>query len=187
MKTMTSYSILKTAALGNLFLTADLNHLTGIYFTGCDHVPASRSQWRLNPEHEILALAHRQLDEYLKGERTHFSVPLRLAGTDFQERVWREIALIPFGHTITYSELAGRADAPDAVRAAGTATGRNPISIVIPCHRVVGKNGSLTGYAGGLDRKRNLLCLEQQNIVLTAMPVGTQFAFSQSNRASNPA
>ena len=187
MTTMTSYSILKTAALGNLLLTADLNHLTGIYFANCDHVPASRTQWRLNPEHEVLAQAHEQVDGYLRGERTRFSIPLRFEGTDFQKRVWQEIALIPFGQTITYSELADRVGASDAVRAAGTATGRNPVSIVIPCHRVIGKNGTLTGYAGGLDRKRHLLGLEQRNIVFTAMSAGAQFALSQSNRDSNPA
>jgi methylated-DNA-[protein]-cysteine S-methyltransferase len=187
MKTITHYSMLKTTSLGTLLLTADENHLTGIYFEGCDHAPASRSQWQLDPGQKILAQAKAELEAYFKGTRTRFSIPLRFAGTGFQQRVWREIALIPFGQTITYSELASRAGAPDAIRAVGTATGRNPISIVVPCHRVIGKNGSLTGYAGGLERKRCLLSFEQRNIVLTAISAGAQFAFSQSNLASNPA
>ena len=106
MKTITHYSILNTTSLGNLLLTADENHLTGIYFEDCDHVPASRSQWRINPEHEVLVQASTQLEEYFKGTRARFSIPLRSAGTDFQERIWQEIALIPFGQTITYSDLA---------------------------------------------------------------------------------
>ena len=187
MKTITHYSILKKSPLGNLLLTADEKHLTGIYFEGCDHVPSSRNQWKLNPEHTVLGQARAQLEEYFKGARTGFTIPVRLEGTDFQEGVWQAIASIPFGQTITYSELADQVGAPDAIRAAGTATGRNPISIVVPCHRVVGKNGTLTGYAGGLERKRHLLGLEQQNLVFTAMSAGDQFASPQSKRASNPA
>ena len=94
------------------------------------------------------------------GKGKSFSVPLRLSGTDFQKRVWREIALIPYGETLSYSELAKRAGAPHAVRAAGRSTGRNPVSIIIPCHRVVGKNGNMCGFAGGLEKKRHLLELE---------------------------
>lgn len=158
---MTSYSILKTLLVGDLFLVANPTQLTGIYFSGCEHVPAVRSDWVFNPRHAVLEQAGEQLQDYLKGARTSFSLPLHLAGTDFQQRVWREIAKIPFGQTITYSDLAQRVGAPRAVRAAGTATGKNPIGIIVPCHRVVGKNGSFGGYAGGLDRKRYLLNLEQ--------------------------
>lgn len=169
--TITTYSIFKTAPLGNLLLTADATHLTGIYFSDRDHAPAPDSRWLLDPKYSILEQAQKQLQEYINGTRKNFSLPLRLSGTDFQERVWREIALIPFGQIITYSELANRVGAPDAVRAAGTATGRNPISIIVPCHRVVGKDGSLTGYAGGLERKRHLLRLERrtQNLDLPAV------------------
>ena len=91
------------------------------------------------PEHPVLRQAAKQLQEYFAGKRRNFSLPLRLAGTDFQRRVWREIALIPYGETINYGELAKRAGAPQAIRAAGTNTGRNPLSIIIPCHRVDGK------------------------------------------------
>lgn len=158
---MTSYSILKTSRQGDLLLVANPTELIGLYFVGCAHVPAQRTDWVLDPQHPVLKQAREQLQDYFKGTRTSFSLPLHLKGTAFQERVWREIARIPFGQTITYSELAKRAGVPDAIRAAGTATGKNPLGIIIPCHRVVGKNGSFGGYAGGLDRKRHLLELEQ--------------------------
>src|SRR5258706_10603321 len=153
------YSIFESPA-GNLMLVADGSALTGVYFVGRDHMPAARSGWTPNGQHPVLQEAEKQLREYFMGKRKSFSVPLRLAGTDFQKRVWREIALIPYGETLSYSELAKRAGAPRAVRAAGTSTGRNPVSIIIPCHRVVGKNGSMCGFAGGLDKKRHLLELE---------------------------
>ena len=101
-----------------------------------------------------------ELAEYFAGRRREFSVPLELRGSDYQRAVWREIARIPYGETITYTELARRAGSKGAARAAGAATGRNPVSIVVPCHRVVGTDGSLTGYAGGVDRKARLLKLE---------------------------
>jgi O-6-methylguanine DNA methyltransferase len=86
---------------------------------------------------------------------------LRATGTDFQQEIWRQISRIPFGQTITYSELARRAGRPDAVRAAGTATGKNPHAVIVPCHRVIGKNGARGGYAGGMERKSRLLALEE--------------------------
>jgi methylated-DNA-[protein]-cysteine S-methyltransferase len=158
---MIAYSILKTP-LDDLILVANPTHLIGLYFSGCDHVPANRSEWKLDPRHAILQKAADQLHGYLKGTRTSFSLPLHFAGTEFQERVWREIDRIPFGQTITYSDLAKKVGAPNAVRAAGTATGKNRLGIIIPCHRVVGKNGSKGGYAGGLERKHHLLQLEQK-------------------------
>ena len=134
----------------------------GVYFSGRDHIPASSKTWQRNDKYPVLQEATRQLTEYFTGKRKAFSVPLRPAGTSFQEAVWKEIARIPYGQTITYTELAQRAGASDAVRAAGTATGRNPLSIIVPCHRVIGKNGSLCGFAGGLDAKTRLLKLEGQ-------------------------
>lgn len=161
---MNHYSTHKTRLLGDLLLTADATHLTGLYFLDCEHAPpvenAPVKDWLLNPQHTVFQQAREQLEEYFRGERTAFSIPVRWHGTDFQQSVWREIARIPHGQTITYSELARRAGKPDAIRAAGTATGRNPIGIIIPCHRVVGKNGSFGGYAGGLERKRRLLDLD---------------------------
>jgi methylated-DNA-[protein]-cysteine S-methyltransferase len=158
-KIMTYYSILKTP-LDDLVLVANPIELIGLYFSESGDAPGMRSDWVLNPRHAVLVQAREQIQEYLEGARTTFSLPLRFNGTAFQQRVWQQIALIPFGQTITYSELAKRAGAPDAVRAAGAATGKNPIGIIIPCHRVVGKDGSLTGFAGGLAIKRQLLDLE---------------------------
>ncbi len=160
---MTSYSIIKTP-LDNLMLVANATELTGIYFVGCEHIPAAHKGWKRDARHPVLRKAEAQLQEYFAGKRTEFSLPLRLDGTGFQQRVWREIALIPHGKTISYSELARKAGAARAIRAAGTSTGRNPIGVIIPCHRVVGKNGGMGGYAGGLERKRYLLELENAAI-----------------------
>jgi methylated-DNA-[protein]-cysteine S-methyltransferase len=153
------YSIIKSP-IGDLLLAADAAALTGLYFAGRDHIPVTSSRWTLNAKHPVLQQAARQLREYFAGKRESFSLPLRLTGTDFQQKIWREIAMIPYGETISYSDLAKRAGASRAIRAAGTSTGRNPMSIIIPCHRVVGKNGSMRGFAGGLDKKKFLLELE---------------------------
>lgn len=103
----------------------------------------------------------RQLEEYFAGRRTDFDLDLRLEGTEFQRRVWAGLREIPYGQTWTYGQLAEHVGRPGASRAVGTANGRNPVGIVVPCHRVIGADGSLTGYAGGLDRKRALLRLER--------------------------
>lgn len=108
----------------------------------------------------IAAAAQTQLEEYFAGVRREFDLPLAPAGTDFQQRVWRELLQVPYGRTTTYAELARRLGDPQAVRAVGRANGANPIWIVIPCHRVIGADGSLTGYAAGLEVKRCLLELE---------------------------
>lgn len=144
----------------DLMLVADETALTGLYFVGMDRLPRASKSWRLNDKHPVLLEAATQLEEYFRARRKSFSIPLRLAGTEFQQRIWREIARIPYGETIDYSELAKLSGAPAAVRAAGTTTGRNPISIIVPCHRVMGKGGRLCGFAGGLERKRYLLELE---------------------------
>jgi methylated-DNA-[protein]-cysteine S-methyltransferase len=104
---------------------------------------------------------HAQLDEYFDGTRTAFDLPLRLEGTPFQVEVWEQLRRIPYGETISYGELARRVHRPEAARAVGSANGQNPIAIVVPCHRVIGADGSLTGFGGGLDWKRRLLDLEQ--------------------------
>ena len=108
------------------------------------------------------AAVREQLAEYFAGERQEFDVPLKLAGTPFQQRVWRELVRIPFGTTITYAELARRIGQPTASRAVGHANGRNPISILVPCHRVIGADGKLTGYAGGVEKKQWLLAWERR-------------------------
>ena len=108
------------------------------------------------------ALLRAQLDEYFAGEIDTFEVPLAPAGTPWQQAVWSALLEVPYGETITYTELAARAGRPGAARAAGTANGRNPISILVPCHRVVGTSGALTGYAGGVDAKAWLLAHERR-------------------------
>ena len=158
---MTSYCILKQPQ-GDLLLVASETEMIGLYFDGRPHVPRARSAWTFNPQHPVLRQAKKQLEEFFAGKRIRFSLPLKLRGTAFQERVWREIARIPYGQTISYSELARQAGNPRATRATGMNTGRNPIGIVIPCHRVIGKDGSITGYAGGLEWKQRLLNLEKR-------------------------
>jgi methylated-DNA-[protein]-cysteine S-methyltransferase len=156
---MNSFAILPSP-VGDLLLVADETHLRGVYFAGEKHAPPTRG-WEHNPDQTILKQAARELAEYFSGTRTTFSVPLCYEGTKFQQAIWRQISQIPFGRTISYTELAERAGAPNAPRAAGTATGQNPFSILVPCHRVMGRNGGMHGYAGGLDRKRRLLELEK--------------------------
>jgi methylated-DNA-[protein]-cysteine S-methyltransferase len=109
------------------------------------------------PDADVLDVAERQLTEYFEGRLTAFDVPLTLEGTEFQRLVWDELVRIPFGERISYGELARRVRRPGSARAVGLANGRNPVSIIVPCHRVVGSDGTLTGYGGGLDRKAWLL------------------------------
>jgi methylated-DNA-[protein]-cysteine S-methyltransferase len=161
---MTSYSIVKTS-LGELALVANQTELIGVYFYDCRHVPAALKTWTRADNHPLLKKAGKEITEYLDGKRSAFSFALNSVGTEFQKKVWKEIAKIPFGQTMTYSDLAKKAGSPNAIRAAGTATGRNPLSIIVPCHRVVGKNHALTGYAGGLERKGRLLKLESSGMV----------------------
>jgi len=146
--------------LGPVRLVARGGKLAGLYFDGQKYDAREGPDWREAPDDPLLREAARQLDAYFAGERTRFDLALAPDGTPFQRRVWRAIAAVPSGATITYGELAKRVGSPSAVRAAGAATGRNPLSIVVPCHRILGAGGALTGYAGGLDRKRALLALE---------------------------
>src|SRR5205085_10571542 len=113
------------------------------------------------PDDPPFAAAIAQLRAYFRGESTAFDVPLELRGTPFQRRVWASLCTIPYGETVTYGALAQRLGTPSAARAVGLANGRNPVGIIVPCHRVVGSDGSLTGYGGGLDRKRRLLEFER--------------------------
>jgi methylated-DNA-[protein]-cysteine S-methyltransferase len=111
-------------------------------------------------EHPIILKTEKQLEQYFNQERTTFQLPLEFEGTDFQNKIWKTLQNIPFGQTISYKEIALKIGHPLAVRAVGAAIGRNPISIVIPCHRVIGSNGKMTGFAGGLKNKEILLKLE---------------------------
>jgi len=147
--------------LGNLLLVAENNALTGIYFADGKSRAGIGDDWKEQPDHPVLQTAKRQLDEYFAGRRKIFDLPLAPSGTPFQHRVWQALLAIPYGETQSYADIARRIGNPKAVRAVGAANGANPISIVVPCHRVIGADGSLTGYGGGLPRKRKLLALEQ--------------------------
>ncbi|MGH8687310.1 MAG: methylated-DNA--[protein]-cysteine S-methyltransferase [Burkholderiales bacterium] len=145
---------------GRILLTADDKALTSVSFVGQKYAPHVASEWKRDGAHAPIARAKRELAEYFAGRRTRFTVKLAPRGTLFQRKVWRAIAAVGYGRTIPYAELARRAGHAGSARAAGAATGRNPIGIIVPCHRIVGSNGSLTGYAGGLAKKQALLKLE---------------------------
>ena len=118
----------------------------------------------LDPQHPILIEAERQISEYFAGERSRFDLPLQPSGTEFQKKVWQALREIPFGETRSYQDLARVVGSPKAFRAVGAANGKNPLSIVVPCHRVVGANGALTGFGGGLKTKAALLALEARPV-----------------------
>jgi methylated-DNA-[protein]-cysteine S-methyltransferase len=147
---------------GPILLTTEDSTLTGLFFHGQRHEPVPGPDWKPDPGSSLFKEAARQLAGYFSGRRRSFRIPLRPRGTPFQEKVWQAITTIPYGATASYRGLAEKIDKPNAVRAVGAAVGRNPISVIIPCHRVIGKDGSLTGYAGGLERKKALLDLEQK-------------------------
>jgi methylated-DNA-[protein]-cysteine S-methyltransferase len=148
--------------LGQILLAATPrgDALRGVYLERQKYFPGNAGDWTDAPGLPLLRSAMAQLREYFAGSRTTFDVPLAPQGTAFQREVWSAIGTVPFGQTITYAELARRCRRPSAVRAAAAATGRNPLTIIVPCHRIMGSGGALTGYAGGLDRKRALLALE---------------------------
>ena len=143
--------------IGELTLIARDGALAGVNFAGYD-APAES----VEGTEPVLEAAAEQLREYFAGERTAFDLPLALDGTRFQQEAWRALADIPYGETVSYGEQARRLGRPDAVRAVGAANGANPIAIVLPCHRVIGADGSLTGFGGGLETKRRLLDLERR-------------------------
>jgi len=145
---------------GRMLLVATEDGICGVFFHGQKYFPGKEKTWKHKPDHAPLKQAKRELAEYFAGKRRHFEVALDPDGTPFQRSIWKAISRVAFGRTITYGALAAKAGCAGSARAAGAATGRNPISIVVPCHRIMGANGSLTGYAGGLQRKRALLALE---------------------------
>ena len=152
--------------LGQLTLAASTHGLAGAWFEDQQHRPpalcgAGNAAWPSAPAHPVLREAARQIDAYFSAALKTFDLPLDLsAGTDFQQTVWQALLTLPRGQTCTYGELSKRIGRPSAVRATGGAIGRNPLSVIVPCHRVIGQGGALTGYAGGLVRKRVLLQLE---------------------------
>lgn len=146
--------------LGTMVLAACDCGLIGAWFVGQAHFAGPQAEWRADPVAPLLQQAARQLDEWFAGARRRFDLPLAPQGTPFRQAVWNEIARIDYGQTRAYGSLAAALGRPHAARAVGAATGRNPWSIIVPCHRLVGRDGGLTGYAGGLERKRELLGFE---------------------------
>lgn len=144
--------------VGPLVFVEDDGVLVGLYLENQRHFPTTSLGERVD---DAMPAAREQLAEYFSGQRREFDLPLAPAGTPFQQEVWALLSKIPYGETTTYGDLARQLGKPQASRAVGAATGRNRISIVIPCHRLVGSTGKLTGYAGGLHRKEYLLALEQ--------------------------
>lgn len=146
--------------LGPMVLAATDAGIAGLWFEGQRHMPDTRA-WRLTDSHPLLDRAVAQLQDYFAGKRTSFDLPLDLShGTSFQQGVWQALLGVPHGRTTTYGELGRSMGRERGMRAVGAAVGRNPVSVLVPCHRVLGKDGTLTGYAGGLERKDALLRLE---------------------------
>ena len=152
------YYILIPSPLGKLLLTATPRGLSGLWLVGEKQCPDPAPAWQENPA--IFTTVTMQLQEYFSGTRQTFDLPLDVSGTAFQQEAWVALQQIPYGTTLTYQQQATAMGRPAAVRAVGTANGRNPLSIVVPCHRVIGANGSLTGYGGGLPAKQWLLSHE---------------------------
>jgi len=158
------HAALIPSPIGPLYVEAEDGRLTRLYTDGHPaHTPA-------DPPTGVFAEVQRQLGEYFAGERTTFDLPLREHGTPFEQAVWARLRTIPYGETTTYGEIARELDS--SPRAVGRANGRNQISIVVPCHRVIGSNGSLTGYAGGIPTKQQLLDHERGQVVLAGRPSG---------------
>ena len=158
---MTTYYQQVASPVGPLHILADDIHLKAISFS-INREQTHRSSTNIQcKSNTIIATTYLQLQEYFAGERTEFNLPITFTGTEFQKQTWRALLSIPYGETRSYSEQAILIGNPKAVRAVGRTNGLNPIGIVVPCHRVIGMSGKLTGYAGGLDVKKFLLNLEQ--------------------------
>ena len=141
--------------IGDIFISADENFLLSVKFVNHNFIE--------NKENKIIRQTIKQLDEYFRGKRKKFELPLNPKGTEFQKKVWLQLMNIPYGKTATYKDIATLIGDSNASRAVGNANNKNPIAIIIPCHRVIGSNNKLTGYAGGLDKKEKLLNLEKNN------------------------
>lgn len=157
---MTTYYTRIESPIESLLLSSDGESLTSLSMVTQRHGPFFSETWKRDDNAKPFGEARKQLAAYFAGELAEFDLPLNMIGTEFQKTVWRELLNIPFGVTISYGELASRVGNPSASRAVGAANGRNPISIIVPCHRVIGSNGKLTGYGGGMERKEWLLAHE---------------------------
>ena len=153
------YTCLINTNIGEVRASAENGALTGLWFVGQKHYPAQTDSWIESKEYPVFELLRGWLSDYFEGKRPETNIKLNPSGTDFQKSVWEMLLKIPYGQTTTYGEIAKRLNCKSA-RAVGGAVGHNPISILIPCHRVIGSNGNITGYAGGIDKKRVLLQIE---------------------------
>jgi len=158
------YYTMFESPLGPLLLAGDSNTLRRVSFESSKRSALPQADWKQN--RAAFAEVIRQLQAYFRGELKEFDVPLAMEGTEFQLRVWNELRAIRYGETISYAQLAERIGNPQAVRAVGLANGSNPIPIIVPCHRVIGSDGSLTGFGGGLSTKKKLLDLESNQLSL---------------------
>lgn len=149
-----------SSSMGDILIASDGETIMMFGFVGQKHQKAVPHNWVKQPDHALLRKAKKQTAEYFLGKRKQFDLPLSPLGTVFQKSVWDALKTIPYGNVTSYGKIALQIGNPKAVRAVGGAIGRNPIGIIIPCHRVIGTNKKLTGYAGGLDRKQSLLAIE---------------------------
>ncbi len=157
----TYYSYFKSP-IGALILTSDGSHLTGLHLGKPDEPPFPGKSWILKDDAAPFSKVKEQLTAYFKKQLKRFDFPMKLNGTDFQKAVWKQLQRIPYGEVISYGEQARRLGNPKASRAVGSANGRNPVAIIVPCHRVIASTGKLGGYGGGLSRKEYLLSLESR-------------------------
>ena len=176
-----SYFSRMESPLGSLLLSSDGESLTGLHMATCRY-PLVLDGAVEDASVAPFAATRRQLEEYFAGTRRVFALPLRLEGTTFQQRVWHGLTTIRFGETWSYRQLAEQVGNPKAMRAVGLANGRNPIALIVPCHRVIGADGSLVGFGGGLERKRWLLAHERAQLA----SAGTQLASGGTQLASEP-
>lgn len=161
---MNTYYTFMDSSLGEIMLISNGSALTGLYLSSQKYALTIGADWLQNDELPLFAETKKALADYFAGHAVEFNMPLAFnEGTKFQKQVWQALLTIPYGETISYKELAIRIGNPKAVRAVGLANGRNPIAIIVPCHRVIGANGKLVGYGGGLPRKQQLLELETGN------------------------
>lgn len=159
---MTYYYTVMKSPVGDITLVADKENLCAIYFPNQKPDRVKFPDLGKKDSHRVLKSAVKQLKAYFSGKNVEFDLPLRPVGTEFQEQVWKALRSIGYGKTVSYSDIANKIKRPKAVRAVGAAIGKNPLSIMIPCHRVIGSNGKLTGFAGGLSTKEFLLNLEDK-------------------------
>jgi methylated-DNA-[protein]-cysteine S-methyltransferase len=181
---MTTAYTTMPSPIGELMLVGDGERLSGIHLQAGRYPQAAEPGWRRDDA--VFAAAGEQLERYFAGELSEFELDLDLPGTEFQRLVWRRLERIGFGETVSYAELAKRIGRPGAARAVGAANGRNPIAIVVPCHRVIGADGTLTGYAGGIEAKRLLLELERRTTDAERRPYTSTGGSAEPGSAPRP-